>query len=68
MKPEFWPRVLVCADVVPVSCHVFGAWRTRYSVVGLLPPPYDWYKLDEEKDKGRFIDKVNRHAWSLTLT
>ena len=38
MKPEFWPRVLVCADVVPVSCHVFGAWRTRYSVVGLLPP------------------------------
>ena len=30
--------------------------------------PYDWYKLDEVKDKDRFINKVNRHASSLTLT
>ena len=29
---------------------------------------FDWYELDKEKDKGRFIDKVNRHASSLTLT
>ena len=28
---------------------------------------FDWYKLDKEKDKGRFIDNVNRHASSLTL-
>ena len=30
--------------------------------------PYDWYKLDEVKDKDRFKDMVNRHASSLTLT
>ena len=29
---------------------------------------FDWYKLDEEKDKDRFIDNVNRHASSLALT
>ena len=29
---------------------------------------YDWYKLHEDKDKDRFIDMVNRHASSLTLT
>ena len=29
---------------------------------------FDWYKLDKEKDKGCFIDKVDRHASSLTLT
>jgi len=28
---------------------------------------FDWYKLTD-KDKDRFIDKVNRHASSLTLT
>ena len=30
--------------------------------------PYEWYKLDEVKDKDRFKDMVNRHASSLTLT
>ena len=31
--------------------------------------PYDWYKLDEKKDKKLgFKDMVNRHASSLTLT
>ena len=38
MNTEFWPRGLVSADVALVDCHVSGAWRTRYSVVGLLPP------------------------------
>ena len=28
---------------------------------------FDWYQLTD-KDKDRFIDKVNRHASSLTLT
>ena len=30
--------------------------------------PYEWYKLDKDKDKNRFKDMVNRHASSLTLT
>jgi hypothetical protein len=31
--------------------------------------PYDWYELDEKKDKNlKFKDMVNRHASSLTLT
>ena len=34
-----------------------------------LRPDYDWYKLDKVKDKDlEFIDMVNRHASSLTLT
>ena len=34
-----------------------------------LREDYDWYKLDKVKDKDlEFIDMVNRHASSLTLT
>ena len=34
-----------------------------------LREDYEWYKLDEDKDKHlEFIDMVNRHASSLTLT
>ena len=33
-----------------------------------LREDYEWYKLDEDKDKHlEFIDMVNRHASSLTL-
>ena len=35
----------------------------------VLRVDYEWYKLDEDKDKHlEFIDMVNRHASSLTLT
>ena len=34
-----------------------------------LRADYEWYKLDKVKDKDLgFIDMVNRHASSLTLT
>ena len=34
-----------------------------------LREDYEWYKLDKVKDKDlEFIDMVNRHASSLTLT
>ena len=37
-------------------------------VIDELREEYDWYKLqDKDKDLG-FIDMVNRHASSLTLT
>ena len=51
MNTEFWPRGLVSADVALVDCHVSGAWRTRYSVVGLLPPT---------SDKGRAAHAADR--------
>ena len=38
-------------------------------VIDELREEYDWYKLDKVKDKDLgFIDMVNRHASSLTLT
>ena len=41
MNPEFWPRVLGCADVamVSVGCHVLRTRRARYSAGGMLSPP-----------------------------
>jgi hypothetical protein len=43
--------------------------KKNAEVIDELREEYDWYKLDKVKDKDLgFIDMVNRHASSLTLT
>ena len=43
MNPEFWPRVLVCAEVASVGCHVFGRGELGARLLGCCLPvyPYD---------------------------